>query len=407
MTHVSYDAFISYSHAADGRLAPALQDGLQRFAKRWNARRSLRVFRDDTGLSVNAALWPSIEAALDGSRFFILLASPRAAGSEWVDREVSRWIALGHRDSILPVVTDGEWTWDPAENDFDWERSSAVPRSLRGAFAEEPRHLDLRWAHADTDPQKLDLRNSEFRSAIADLAAPIHGVPKDELEGRDLREHRTARRLRRIATTALVILAIALGIAAVTAVRNAQEARRQEQLATTQAQRATSRQLAAQSVALASSQLDVSLLLGLSARAVEDSANARGALLTSLEANPNLVAYVRAKDGDASAVAASNDLLFAVGDSSGAVQVLDFDRLSEVARVELPEGERVTRLAFSEAEDQLAIGTQSGDVLVWDRRSGGGLIQMTGGSRDGARGIARIRRSKQTACRVVDARRDR
>ena len=39
------DAFISYSHSADGKLAPAVQDGLQKLAKPWNKRRALRVLR--------------------------------------------------------------------------------------------------------------------------------------------------------------------------------------------------------------------------------------------------------------------------------------------------------------------------------------------------------------------------
>jgi len=30
----TYDAFLSYSHAVDGKLAPALREGLHRFAKR-------------------------------------------------------------------------------------------------------------------------------------------------------------------------------------------------------------------------------------------------------------------------------------------------------------------------------------------------------------------------------------
>ena len=42
-----YDAFISYSHAADGRLAPAVQNGLQRLARKVFQRRALRVFRDE------------------------------------------------------------------------------------------------------------------------------------------------------------------------------------------------------------------------------------------------------------------------------------------------------------------------------------------------------------------------
>jgi hypothetical protein len=64
-----YDAFISYSHFADRQLAPAIQAGLQRLAKPWNQRRALWIFRDDTGLTVSPALFSSIKAALDDSRY--------------------------------------------------------------------------------------------------------------------------------------------------------------------------------------------------------------------------------------------------------------------------------------------------------------------------------------------------
>ncbi len=86
-----YDAFVSYAHAADARLAPRLQDGLQVFAKPWSKRRALRVFRDEGSLSANPDLWSAIESALLGSRWLILLASPSSAVSVWVDREISTW----------------------------------------------------------------------------------------------------------------------------------------------------------------------------------------------------------------------------------------------------------------------------------------------------------------------------
>ena len=70
-----YDGFISYSHAADARLAPALQQGLQRLAKPWNSRRALHIFRDESGLSTNPDLWLSIERAMADSEWFVLLAS--------------------------------------------------------------------------------------------------------------------------------------------------------------------------------------------------------------------------------------------------------------------------------------------------------------------------------------------
>ena len=159
---MAYDGFISYSHAADGRLAPALQRGLEQLAKRWNSRRALRAFRDDTGLSTNPHLWAAIERALDDSAWFVLLASPEAAASEWVDKEVAHWLATRSVERLLPVVTDGTWEWDQAAGGFTLG-SSAVPAALRAAVRDEPRHLDLRWARGRDD---LDLRNSRFLSLI-------------------------------------------------------------------------------------------------------------------------------------------------------------------------------------------------------------------------------------------------
>jgi hypothetical protein len=57
---MAFDAFISYSHAADGRLAPALQRAIQRLAQPWYRARALRVFRDESALSANPHLWSSI-----------------------------------------------------------------------------------------------------------------------------------------------------------------------------------------------------------------------------------------------------------------------------------------------------------------------------------------------------------
>ena len=41
-----FDAFLSYSHDVNPRLAPAVQNGLEQFAKPWYKLRALHVFRD-------------------------------------------------------------------------------------------------------------------------------------------------------------------------------------------------------------------------------------------------------------------------------------------------------------------------------------------------------------------------
>lgn len=123
-----HKAFISYSHSADARFAPALQLALERFAKRWYRRRAISIFRDETNLSVSPELWPVLEEALSLSEYFILLASPAAAASKWVDREVRYWLDQRSIDSLVLVVTDGELAWDDAQEDFAVSSTSALPR---------------------------------------------------------------------------------------------------------------------------------------------------------------------------------------------------------------------------------------------------------------------------------------
>jgi hypothetical protein len=96
-----YKVFISYSHATDDKLAPALQSALHHFAKRWYQLRAIHVFRDTTNLSIDPSLWSSIEKALGDSEYFLLLASPQAAHSKWVEREVGYWLQHSSAQKLL------------------------------------------------------------------------------------------------------------------------------------------------------------------------------------------------------------------------------------------------------------------------------------------------------------------
>ena len=246
-----YDAFISYSHAVDSRLAPELQAALEGFAKKWYRRRALRTFRDKTGLSATPALWPAIERALDQSRHFVLLASPESAASVWVQREVAWWLANRSVHTLLIALTSGDLVWNNSAADFHETLSSSIPPVLRGRFPEEPLYVDLRWAR---DEQQLSLRHSQFRTAVIDLAATLHGRPRDELDGDDLRQHRRFKAAAWTAACALAILAVVSAAAGYAAMRNARlaeaqrnEAERQRAEAERQRDFAMARQLAAES----------------------------------------------------------------------------------------------------------------------------------------------------------------
>src|SRR5215203_4062582 len=159
---VSYDAFISYSHAKDKSVAAALQSVVQRLGKPWYRRRALRVFRDDTSLSATPSLWPSIESALDRSRFLVLLASQEAAGSPWVCKEAEYWLSHKSSETLLIAVTEGDLSW--LGDDFDWSAQCPLPRALKGHFPGEPKWVDLR-AFRDT----VDLRDPKFIDLTADV----------------------------------------------------------------------------------------------------------------------------------------------------------------------------------------------------------------------------------------------
>lgn len=201
---MSYDAFISYSHARDRGIATALQGVVQRLGKPWYQRRALRVFRDDTSLAATPALWPSIVAALDGSRFLILLASPEAAASRWVDREVEHWLAHKGADTLLLALSAGELSWDEAAGDFAWSAQTPLPPALKGRFAHEPKWVDVRaWRERATP------REQAFVALAADLAAVVRGLPKEDLLSEELRLQRRALRLAWSAATVMLVLALA------------------------------------------------------------------------------------------------------------------------------------------------------------------------------------------------------
>src|SRR5829696_4556023 len=247
-----YDAFISYSHAADAPLAAALERGLERLARPWNRLRAMSVFRDETDLTLNPDLWGMISERLDRSSHLVLLMCPESARSPWVNKEVTHWCDSHGVDRVLMVWTDGELEWDDATGDFA-AGSSALASAIRQRFTHEPLYLDLRWAREAPD---LTVASPMFRSAVAHVAAPIRNMAPGDLEGEDVRLRRRAKRLARAAVTAVVLLALVATIAGILAVRNARAA-------DARAREAIARQVGLAAIDLPASEIDRALLMSL------------------------------------------------------------------------------------------------------------------------------------------------
>lgn len=204
-----YDAFVSYSHAKDKPIAAALQSVMQNLGKAWWQRRKLRVFRDETSLTAAPEMWPEIEANLISSRFLVLMASPEAAASEWVDREVATWLTHhGHEHgpaTLLIVLTEGELTWDRNNGDFAWGPGTPLPPSIRGKFKSEPLWVDLRAYRSGAE--HASRQNRAFSAQTAKIAARILRVPLEDLLSEELTQQRRALRLAWSAAASLMILA--------------------------------------------------------------------------------------------------------------------------------------------------------------------------------------------------------
>ena len=205
---MKYNAFISYSHSQDADLAPGIERALEKFAKPTFKRRALRVFRDSNDLSISPDLWGKIEEGMRQSEYVVYCASQASAKSHYCNEEVKFWLANKSIDNFLVVLTDGELIWDHENNDFDWEKTTAVPKLLSGAFKNEPLYVDFR----DDIPKKdLNLDNPDFKSKFIYIAATLHKKPVGDMVGEGIKQHKRTIRIRNSALTLVFsLMAIAL-----------------------------------------------------------------------------------------------------------------------------------------------------------------------------------------------------
>ena len=204
-----YRAFLSYSHQ-DRAVAVAVQRALHRLGRAWYQRPAFTVFRDDSSLGAGA-LWENLERALADCAYLVLLASPEAATSEWVQREARWWVEHRDADDVLLVVTRGEIGWDEQRADLI-ASTTAVPPVLHGAFSAEPRWVDLREVIAGGVTQS---DHPAFQDRVAELAATLHGCDKSELVGEELRQRHRWTRIRNAALALVTVLSIVAASASV------------------------------------------------------------------------------------------------------------------------------------------------------------------------------------------------
>jgi tetratricopeptide (TPR) repeat protein len=149
------------------------------------------VFLDREELSSSPDLAGSVRTALDASRFLIVVCSPHAAASRWVNEEIAHFKALGRADRMLCLVVSGE----PGASRKGNAAEECFPPALLvpgpdGKVVAEPLAADLRPG--------MD----EPRDALLKIVAALLGLRFD-----DLRRREQSRRQKRLAALAAALAA--------------------------------------------------------------------------------------------------------------------------------------------------------------------------------------------------------
>ncbi len=195
-----YKAFITYSHR-DEKWARWLQRSLEGYrvprrlvgsegAYGHITDRLRPVFRDREDLSSSADLSARIKEELSNSETLVVICSPAAAASRWVNEEIRFFRQLGRSDRIVPLIVDG----DPGA--LEGSGACFPPAALESP--EPGRH----------EPLAADVRRyaDGKRLALLKTIAGILGIRLDELRQRDAQ--RRKRRLVLLGTAALLLVSV-------------------------------------------------------------------------------------------------------------------------------------------------------------------------------------------------------
>ena len=156
------------------------------------------VFRDRDDLSSAGQLGPQIQAALTDSEALVVVCSPNAAQSTYVDAEILAFKRLGRGERIYAFIVDGE----PNSGDAN----ECFPPALRYEL-----DTNGNLGAAPANPIAADARPGKDGKSLAllKLQAGLFGLPLDTLRQREARR-------RHLRMTAITLLAV--GVMLVTSV---------------------------------------------------------------------------------------------------------------------------------------------------------------------------------------------
>ena len=212
--------------------------------------RALDIFRDE-GDFTGIDYFRAIEAHLAQSRKLIVVCSPAARASQYVNDEIERFVRIHSADNLVPVIVDGLAN-NEAKSPED--PRCAFPPALTKALALP---LAADWRSFNSKRDRID--RGAFASAWFKLLADLYGQSRAAIEQRELRRQTRNRRITVcVASVIIAALSIALVMSlfyraqAVNERDNARQAAQNERVAREAESRALAEQARARTEAEAS-----------------------------------------------------------------------------------------------------------------------------------------------------------
>lgn len=193
MNKFRYKAFISYSHV-DQKWARWLQRSLESYHTPKHLikeapesvipKRLSPVFRDEDELAGSPNLSEQINSALVNSENLLVVCSPAAAKSRWVNQEIEIFKKLGRSNRVFCIIVEG----DPAAIATDID---CFPPAIRSRYDENGNELP-----GLTEPIAADVRKQAGGKSLARMKI-IAGLLNVGLD--NLRQRESNKKLRRMA----------------------------------------------------------------------------------------------------------------------------------------------------------------------------------------------------------------